>query len=66
MCASKLIKRQVGTMYQKLILLNQEKLKYKMFERMIEFDNTLAFSEITIEQYLSEIVKARNNLAHKK
>lgn len=41
-------------------------LKYKMFERMIEFDNTLAFSEITIEQYLSEIVKARNNLAHKK
>ena len=42
------------------------RLKYEIFERMIEFDNTLAFSKITIEQYLSEIVKARNKLAHKK
>jgi len=41
-------------------------LKYIIFAKMIEFDNTLTFSEITIEQYLSEIVKARNTLAHKK
>ena len=41
-------------------------LKYEIFAKMIEFDNALTFSEITIEQYLSEIVKARNTLAHKK
>ena len=41
-------------------------LKYEIFAKMIEFDNTSTFSEITIEQYLSEIVKARNTLAHKK
>lgn len=41
-------------------------LKYEIFAKMIESDNTSTFSEITIEQYLSEIVKARNTLAHKK
>lgn len=42
------------------------RLKYEMFERMLDFAEELSFENITIEQYLGEIVKARNTLAHKK
>ena len=41
-------------------------LKYQMFAKMLEFDLDLSFNDITVEQYLNEIVKARNTLAHKK
>ena len=41
-------------------------IKYKIFDKMVEFENKQFFSEITIDRYLSEIVKARNTLAHKK
>lgn len=41
-------------------------LKYQMFAKMLEFDLELSFNDITVEQYLNEIVKARNTLAHKK
>ena len=37
-----------------------------MFAKMLEFDLDLSFNDITVEQYLNEIVKARNTLAHKK
>lgn len=42
------------------------RLKYEMFKRMLDFDEELSFENVTIEQYLGEIVKARNTLAHKK
>lgn len=41
-------------------------LKYEIFAKMLEYDSELTFDDVTVEQYLSEIVKARNTLAHKK
>ena len=40
-------------------------LKYQIFAKMVEYDK-LNFNDVTVEQYLNEIVKARNTLAHKK
>lgn len=42
------------------------RLKYEIFDKMIEFDSELSFDDITVNDYLSNIVKARNTLAHKK
>lgn len=42
------------------------KLKYKIFEKMITFLGEVSFEEVTLEKYFEDIVKARNNLAHKK
>lgn len=42
------------------------KLKYSIFQKMVEFLGETAFEEVTVEQYIEEIVKARNTLAHKK
>lgn len=41
-------------------------MKYKVFEKMIEFNNEEEFQDVTIQTYMTEIIKARNNLAHKK
>ena len=41
-------------------------LKYEIFAKMLEYDSELNFDDVTVEQYLNEIVKARNTLAHKK
>ena len=41
-------------------------LKYEIFAKMIEFDAELSFDEVTVNDYLGNIVKARNTLAHKK
>lgn len=42
------------------------KLKYSIFQKMVEFLGETAFADVTVEQYIEEIVKARNTLAHKK
>lgn len=42
------------------------KVKYQIFMKMLEFDGEVSFNEYSVEQYLNEIVKARNTLAHKK
>lgn len=42
------------------------KLKYQIFEKMVIFLEENDFKEISVRQYIDEIVKARNNLAHKK
>lgn len=42
------------------------KLKYSIFQKMVEFLGETAFEDVTVEQYIEEIVKARNTLAHKK
>ena len=42
------------------------RLKYEIFAKMIEFDPELSFNDITVDDYLDNIVKARNTLAHKK
>ncbi len=42
------------------------RLKYEMFEKMMEYEKDLSFDDITVAQYLNEVVKARNKLAHKK
>lgn len=42
------------------------KLKYQIFEKMITFLGEVSFEEVTLEKYFEDIVKARNNLAHKK
>jgi len=41
-------------------------LKYKIFQMIIEFNNEGVFSDYTIENYFGDIVKKRNNVAHKK
>ena len=41
-------------------------LKYEIFAKMIEFDSGLDFDDVTVEDYINNIVKARNTLAHKK
>jgi len=41
-------------------------LKYKVFEKMIEFHGEESFNEFPVTQYTEEIIKARNTLAHKK
>lgn len=41
-------------------------LKYKVFQKMIEFNKESQFDDVTIQTYMDEIIKARNNLAHKK
>ncbi len=40
--------------------------KYKVFMKMLEFMGETAFSDYSVQEYLDEIVKARNTLAHKK
>lgn len=40
--------------------------KYEIFEVMVGFREENVFEEVSIEDYLGEIVKARNTLAHKK
>ena len=42
------------------------KLKYQIFEKMAIFLGETSFEEVTVKKYFDEIVKARNNLAHKK
>lgn len=42
------------------------KLKYSIFQKMVEFLGETAFEDVTVQQYIEEIVKARNTLAHKK
>ena len=41
-------------------------LKYEIFSKMLEFDSELSFNEVSINDYLNKIVKARNTLAHKR
>ncbi|MCM1234961.1 MAG: hypothetical protein NC489_33095 [Ruminococcus flavefaciens] len=41
-------------------------LKYRVFQKMIEFLGEQAFNEVSVQQYMDEIIKARNTLAHKK
>lgn len=41
-------------------------LKYRVFQKMIEFLGEQAFDEVSVQQYMDEIIKARNTLAHKK
>lgn len=41
-------------------------LKYQIFQMMVKFNQENAFKSYSVEQYLSEIVKSRNKLAHKK
>lgn len=41
-------------------------LKYRVFKQMIEFLGDSSFSEYSLDTYLSETVKERNKLAHKK
>ncbi len=41
-------------------------LKYSIFEKMLEFNGETAFGDYSVQDYLHEIVKARNDLAHKK
>ena len=42
------------------------KLKYEVFEKMVDFLAETEFEEVTVQQYIDEIIKARNTLAHKK
>ena len=41
-------------------------LKYKVFEKMIEFQGEESFKDFPVTRYTEEIIKARNTLAHKK
>ncbi|WP_273401743.1 hypothetical protein [Traorella massiliensis] len=41
-------------------------MKYKVFQKMIEFNRETQFQDVTLQMYIDEIIKARNNLAHKK
>lgn len=41
-------------------------LKYRVFEKMVSFNNEEEFQDVSIQTYMNEIIKARNNLAHKK
>ncbi len=41
-------------------------LKYRVFQKMIEFLGEQAFNEVSVQQYMDKIIKARNTLAHKK
>ena len=41
-------------------------LKYEIFSKMLEYDTKISFEDVTVERYISDIVKARNTLAHKK
>ena len=41
-------------------------LKYEIFSKMLEYDAEISFEDISVEQYITDIVKARNTLAHKK
>ena len=41
-------------------------LKYQIFQKMVEFLGDDEFSSVSIDTYTSEIINARNNLAHKK
>lgn len=41
-------------------------LKYQIFQKMVGYLGDDEFSEVTIDTYTSEIIKARNTLAHKK
>lgn len=41
-------------------------LKYEIFEKMTEYDSNISFEDIPVQQYINDIVKARNTLAHKK
>lgn len=42
------------------------RLKYEIFDKMLEFDSEVAFDDISVNDYLDNIVTARNTLAHKK
>ena len=42
------------------------KLKYQIFEKMVGFLDESEFKEVTVQQYIDEIIDARNKLAHKK
>ncbi len=42
------------------------KLKYQVFEKMIAFLSENAFDDVTVKQYIEDIISARNKLAHKK
>lgn len=42
------------------------KLKYQIFEKMVAFLDEPGFKEVTVQQYIDEIIGARNKLAHKK
>lgn len=42
------------------------KLKYCVFQKMVEFLDENAFRDVTVQEYVDEIVKTRNTLAHKK
>lgn len=43
-----------------------QKVKYAIFMKMLEFLGEDAFDEYSVQEYLDEVVKARNTLAHKK
>lgn len=42
------------------------KLRYEIFEKIVKFRDENVFEENPIEVYMNKIIKARNNLAHKK
>lgn len=42
------------------------KLKYQIFEKMVVFLDEPGFKEVTVQQYIKDIIGARNKLAHKK
>lgn len=40
--------------------------RYSIFKKMLEFLGENAFDDYSVQQYMEEVVKARNTLAHKK
>lgn len=42
------------------------KLKYKIFEKMVKYLDETEFKRVSVQQYIDEIIKTRNTLAHKK
>jgi len=41
-------------------------LKYQIFQKMLEYSGKIDFEDVGVQQYMDEIIKARNTLAHKK
>lgn len=42
------------------------KIKYKIFEKMVKYLDETEFKRVSVQQYIDEIIKTRNTLAHKK
>lgn len=65
----KLETKGIGNINQTMKMMDELfpiKLKYEVFEKMVGFLAETEFEEVTVQQYIDEIIKARNTLAHKK